>query len=134
MKRFNESEKARRNIILGRKHIRESELYEDEDQDIEVEADATEDVADEEATEDGDVKSEIIALVKAAKAEGIITDEDLADEDFEDEHIGKSEEEPAAGIKGHMQLVGEKVVSKSECNQNESSQTNTKQISGIHIS
>mgnify|MGYP004490267959 CR=1 FL=1 len=37
----------------------------------------------------------------------------------------ESEEEPA-GIKGHMQLVGEKVVSKSECNQNESSQTDTK--------
>lgn len=38
----------------------------------------------------------------------------------------ESEEEPAAGIKGHMQLVGEKIVSKSECNQNESSQTDTK--------
>ena len=73
MKRTNGSEKSRRASVLGQK-LRESALREDEE--IEIEADATE-AADTAEEADERIGSKIAGLVEAAVAEGELLDEDI---------------------------------------------------------
>lgn len=96
--RTNGSEKSRRAAILKR-NLRESALREDEE--IEIEADATEDVED---TADEDLASKILDLNRTAVADGVVTKDDIiaaledgsadedADEDFDDEEDADEED------------------------------------------
>lgn len=75
--RINESSNRRSQMLRNtmRAQIREAE---DDDEDIEIEADETEMDGDTEV-EEGDLGSNIIALVKQAVAEGLVTAADIED-------------------------------------------------------
>lgn len=99
IKRTNGSEKSRRASVLGQK-LRESALREDEE--IEIEADATE-AADTAEDADERIGSKIAGLVEAAVAEGELLDEDIeriqmaladgsAEADEESEEVDEEEE------------------------------------------
>ena len=85
IRRFKESEKARRNAILGRKNRR---FYEDED--IDVEADAT-DSTDDANEEVESLHDTVINLVKSAIEAGEVTAEEIVEIVQEDDGTGEDE-------------------------------------------
>ena len=102
--RINESSNRRSQMLRNtmRAQIREAE--DDEDEDIEIEADETEMDGDTGA-EEGDLGSNIVALVKQAVAEGLVTAADIedaiaenddADEDMDMDDAGEDDEEGSA--------------------------------------
>lgn len=93
IRRFKESEKARRNAILGRKNRR---FYEDED--IDVEADVTESMDDANEVVES-LHDTVVNLVKSAIEAGEVTAEEIVEivqedaETEEDELIDEDEDE-----------------------------------------
>lgn len=99
--RLQENGASSRRAQLYRSTMRQSirEAEDDENEDIELEADATEFDGEEEAAEDGDLAGNIIALVKQAVDEGVVTADDViaaiqgddAEEEGEEEDAGEED-------------------------------------------
>lgn len=94
------AEKARRNrILLNNQNIRESKLREaDDDEDIEVEADATT----EDESKDGTLKDSILGLVQDAIDSGIVTGDDLASLQVSEGDEDSGEEDSTEGEDGDL--------------------------------